>query len=1076
MESVASRYLDLLAPHIRPRDPVVPFVSSVYDGMISEGVDLGPDYWVQNLVSPVKFRTAVTNTINYSTSNQTFLEVGPHAALAGPIRQIFGEHSSQTNENEYLSVLHREKDSHEEFLRAVGQLWLRNYPVAMDQLVGQGTFLTDLPLYPWYYEEPLWHESRLSKEYRLRAFQHHELLGSRILESTDDNPGWRNLLRLEDVPWIADHVIEGSIVLPGVSYLYMAGEAVRQITGRVDFTCQQVHIKSALLLTEDGEAEVVTQLNRLSLTDSVDSEWYSFSVSSYQNGSWTKHAFGQVCGGAQEAGDTLPDREIKAFPRVCSSKSWYRKFRSLGLEYGPRFTVLKDITADPIGPNLAASLALDMRPEEERYYSIHPGTMDGLVQGLYPAASHGQTRRFNELALITYVDEFYMHPPPSKSKELRCLIEITEQRSSACLGDVTAVLPNDGQTVVRSRGWQMSKLSAGDDVGGDENPHGLAELEWREDIDLVEASCLIKSTGDKSKWYQLLDRFNVLCMAQSVDRLRSGPRPTRDYLDHFHKWLKETVIGLASGESTCSGVPDARDLVTMDVEKRSQMIDDLYSQLQGSPVHAPATAIHRVSSHCGSIFSGNTSELELLLADGVLQHVYDCLLEDSDTSAFVSLVAHKKPNLRVLEIGAGTGGATNTVLQALKSASGGRMYASYTYTDVSPGFFADAKERFKEYSGLEFAVLDISADPLEQGFEAESFDLIVAWNVLHATPNLHQTLTNVRKLIHPQGRFLLQEVDPMTKWINHAFGVISGWWAGVDDGRPTQPYVGIERWREELSKAEFGNVSAMYDGYICNNMVCQPLPSRPPPKRATLLHRKGQQTESIRTTLLAFGYQVDDYALEDKTAQLPPGQDVISVLDVSSPFLANLDQDNFGHFQRFVEAAKERACGILWITGLCQVGSPRPEYAPILGLARVLRTELGIDFAVFELEDLVEMTEVVSRVFREFQKRSSDEPNMNPEYEWAHVDGKILISRYNYTNTWQEPRALPANMTVRKLEQHKPGLFDTLYWKPLTAQPPKGYEIRVDVKAVGMNYKVCFNSYLVFKQHCGVNCKINGLD
>lgn len=1070
MESVASRYLDLLAPHIRPRSPSVSFFSSVSNRIISEGLDLGPSYWVQNLISPVKFCTAVSNAIHCSTSSQTFLEIGPHAALAGPIRQIFGAESNQTNENEYFSVINREKDSHEEFLRAVGQLWLRNHPVAIEKLVGQGTFLIDLPLYPWYYEEPLWHESRLSKEYRLREFQHHELLGSRILESTDYNPGWRNLLRLEDVRWIADHAIEGSTVLPGVSYLYMAGEAVRQITGRADFTCQQVHIKSALLLTEDGEAEVVTQLNRLSLTDSIDSEWYSFSVSSYQNGSWTKHAFGQVCGGPQGAEKKLPDRKIKAFPRVCSSKSWYRKFRSLGLEYGPRFTVLKDITADPLGPNLAASLALEMRPEEERYYSVHPGTLDGLVQGLYPAASHGQTRRFNELALITYVDEFYMQPPANKSKELRCLIEITEQRSTACLGDVTAVSPdNDGQIVVMSKGWQMSRLSASDGADDDENPHGVAELVWREDIDFMEAYSLIKPAGDKSKWYQLLDQFNVLCMAQSVDRLRNGPRPTREYLQHFHKWLKDTVDGLAHGSSTCSGVPDAKDLVTMEVEKRTQMIDDLYSQLQGSPVHAPATAIHRVSSHCGSIFSGNTSELELLLADGVLQHVYDCLLEDSDTSAFVSLVAHKKPNLRVLEIGAGTGGATNTVLQALKSASGERIYSSYTYTDVSPGFFADAKERFKEYSGLEFAVLDISTDPLEQGFEAGSFDLIVAWNVLHATSNLHQTLTNVRKLIHPQGRFLLQEVDPLTKWINHAFGVISGWWAGVDDGRPTQPYVGLERWREELSKAGFGDVSAMYDGYICNNMVCQPLLSSSPPKRVTLLHGEGQQTESIRATLLATGYEVDGYALEDKTAQLPPGQDIISVLDISSPFLANLDKESFGHFQRFVEAARQGGCGILWITGLCQVGSSRPEYAPILGLARVLRTESGLDFAVLELEDLETMTETIPKVFREFQKRSSDEPNINPEYEWAHLDGKILISRYNYINVSQEPRELPADMTVRKLEQHKPGLFDTLYWKPTTSQPPKSDEVRLDVKAVGMNYKVCINWYFICTQRCGIH-------
>lgn len=784
MESVASRYLNLMSPHIKPRDPSIPFVSSVTNQVISKGAELGPSYWVQNLVSPVKFHTAVSKAIHSFETDKVFLEIGPHSTLAGPIRQIIGAENSR---DEYISVLTRNKDSHEEILRAIGQLWLHNYPVALDRLVPQGEFLTDLPLYPWYYEEPLWYESRLSREHRLREFPHHELLGSRVLESTAASPGWRNVLRLEDVPWIAEHEIEGNIVLPGVSYLCMAGEAVRQLTGKIDFTCHRVHIQAALLLTEDGEAEIFTQLNRISLTDAVDSDWYDFSISSYHHGGWTKHAFGQVRGGATASKPQIPKEDARVLSRVCSSKSWYRKFRSLGLQYGPRFSPLQNMTADPLVPALAASLTLDIRPGEERYYSVHPGTLDGLVQGLFPAAAYGQTRRFDQVSLITYVEEFYMHPPPKGPEELKCLVEITEQRKAAFIGDANAV--SGGKIVVRSRGWQVSRLNDAVEQNDDQNPHGAAELEWREDISFIDASTLIKpSAGKKSESYLLLDRFNVLCMAKSADSLRNAPPPTRPYLSKYSKWLAEIVSNFASSKSTCFGVPDSANLVNMKAEERNRMIENLYEKLQGSQVEAPATALYRISSHCEEIFSGKINELELLLADRVLQHVYDCLLEDSDTSAFISLVAHKKPNLRVLEIGAGTGGATSTILEALKSASGERMYASYTYTDVSPGFFAAAKERFKEYSGLEFAVLDITKDPTEQGFQAESFDLIVAWNVLHATPNIHQTLTNVRKLVHPEGRFLLQEVDPRTKWINHAFGVISGWWAG-EDGRSSEPYI-----------------------------------------------------------------------------------------------------------------------------------------------------------------------------------------------------------------------------------------------------------------------------------------------
>lgn len=96
---------------------------------------------------------------------------------------------------------------------------------------------------------------------------------------------------------------------------------------------------------------------------------------------------------------------------------------------------------------------------------------------------------------------------------------------------------------------------------------------------------------------------------------------------------------------------------------------------------------------------------------------------------FLGLLSHKNPNLRILEIGAGTGGATRVVLDALTSAFGERMYSEYHYTDVSAGFFVNAKDRFQNAGNIKYHVLDISKDPLMQGFEEGSFDLIIAVNV-----------------------------------------------------------------------------------------------------------------------------------------------------------------------------------------------------------------------------------------------------------------------------------------------------------------------------------------------------------
>lgn len=1054
MESLANQYLDLMSCHLNPRDPSVPFISSVTNQVINQGAELGPSYWVQNLVSPVKFSTAMSMAINFSTSKKIFLEIGPHSTLAGPIRQIL---KAENSSDEYVSVLTRGKDAYEEVLRAVGQLQLQNYPVNLEQAVGRGTFLTDLPLYPWHYEEPLWHESRLAKEYRLREFPHHELLGSRILESTVFNPGWRNVLRLEDVPWIKEHEIQGDVVLPGVSYLYMAGEAIRQLTGKADFTCQKIHMKVALVLNGEDETEVITQLSRVNLTNALDSEWYDFSISSYKNESWIKHAFGQVRGGGDEF--ELQDLSAKeaatrSYTRACSSKSWYRKFRSLGLEYGPRFTPLKDITADPLNDKLAASIKVGLRPGEEKYYPIFPGALDGVPQSLFPAVARGLTRNFAKPAVITYIDEFYLRPPRVVTEELKVLAEVTEQRPNGFLGDVVALsLEDGGQVVVRSKGWQMSCLV--DEADDGKNPHGAAELEWMDDIDLVDAASFIRPTGIKTqvREYQLLDRLSLLCFAEAQNRLRSTPPPTREHLKHFHKWINSHIDDVSSGRSTWFGVPDAVDLLALKTEERNNLIESIYSQLEGTPAYAPATALHRVTYNCEGIFDGTVSELEILLAGGALQKVYDFLLEDADLSGFLSLVSHKRPNLRVLEIGAGTGGTTATILPILKSAHGDKKYLSYTYTDISAGFFSDAKERFKEYSGLEFAVLDISKDPLEQGFAAESFDLIIAYNVLHATENLHQTLSNVRKLIHPEGRLLLQELSPQTMWVG-TFGVLAGWWYGQADGRTQAPYVALERWTDELAKAGFEGVSSMYDGYMNNNIISQPASATKPPERVTVLRHADQEVRSIRSALEAAGYHLDEVVLEDPAAKLPPGQDVISALDLSAPFFSSLDQDKFSNFQRFVNAARDGACGIFWLTGSCQIGHTKPEYAPVLGLSRVLRNDLELEFAILELDDLGAASKVVPSVFAQFQKRIS-EPDVDPEHEWAHVDGRTFISRYSYVKVIQEHRnTLPAGMTVKKLEQHKSGVLSSLYWKPLTAKALKDDEVRIEVRAVAMNFRV----------------------
>lgn len=729
MHYVAPKYFEHMKD-IRPKDAQIPFYSSVTLDEPVKRSGFGPQYWVDNLTSPVRFSSAVSEILRLP-GPKTFLEVGPHSALAGPLRQIFK--SAKANAD-YINVMSRGQDSQAEMLKALGSLWLGNHDLDLQAIVGRGDFLTDLPLYPWHYEERLWHESRLAREWRLREFPHHDILGSRILESTDHSPSWRNLLRLDVVSWINEHEVAGDIVFPGVGYLCMAGEAIRQLTGSSDFTVRRVHFKAAMILHRGVPTEVVTQLQRISLSSSAESEWYSFSVSSYQNGSWLKHMFGEVCGAATFASKTPPP---DALPRAVSRKAMYRKLRSIGLQYGPRFMGMTDISADTAEPRLRAKLHNGIR-EGESHYAIHPVTLDCIAHALSPAATFGLTRRPNPTMLPTYLGEMYIRPPPSP--EMIMQVEITEQRNNGLVGEAMAV--SEGEVVVRAKGLDMSLIG---DLGIEaEDIHAAAELEWKQDINYMDVAGLIQPAKDRSRVHGDLDRFASICMVEASTNL-SKVSPSRVHLEQYRNWLNGIAHDISTGQY--SGLTQSEEIASLPSTERQEAIETLRAQLSATEAHAAAEAVYRVTKHCVAIAEGSTGELALLLQDNVLHKLYD-FMQNSEYSAFLDLIAHQKPNLRVLEIGAGTGGTTATVLPALRSAYGERMYLSYTYTDVSAGFFPAAKQRFKEYPAVHYSVLDISKDPLDQGFQPESYDLIIACNV--SQPPVYLSLLNRQSTLIPE--------------------------------------------------------------------------------------------------------------------------------------------------------------------------------------------------------------------------------------------------------------------------------------------------------------------------------------
>jgi SAM-dependent methyltransferase len=1034
MKAVASDYANRLGT-INVKEPQVPFYSSVSGELC---YDFSASYWVQNFVSPVLFKSAVQAVLANPPSNIAFVEVGPHSALAGPTRQILqGEGKSA----EYIATLVRDADGLESVLRTAGNLWLAGFDVNLSAVNPPGEFLTDLPTYAWYYSGEYWFETRLSRDWRFRKFDHHELLGTRILESADAGPAWRCKLRVEDAPWLRDHDILGDVIFPGAGYICMAGEAVKQLAGSKDYSLRRVTFASALVL-HDESIEIVTTLIPARLSTTLDSEWYDFSISSVNGDVWTKHVSGQVRPGSEFAQEAP---EIEPLPRKVATSALYSIWRKFGLNYGERFRGLSDISSHTTEMRAVGAIYDKCSPQESAVYAIHPASIDAGFHLSNVCICRGLGRNFKTPSVPKYIDEMYVGNPEGP-------IQVTGDAAKKGRGGSTSNLlgVSNGKVVLSWKGLDLVPLSDGSEVIEDD-PHAGAVLQWRTDLDFIDAGRLLRPLN---KDYEdvvnsLVDRMGLACIIESRAQL-AGVETSQWYLQKFREWMDIPYTEAVEGRY--SRVPDCAVIAAMSSEARTKLIDDMLDSSVGTSAHAVAIALHRSFTNSIAFFRGEADPLEVLMADNILMRMYD-FTNNSDHSEFFTLLGHKKPNMKVLEIGAGTGGTTATILPALKSDQGERMYGTYVYTDISAGFFLGAKERFKDYQAIEFSVLDIMQDPAAQGFELESFDLIIASNVLHATPNLVHTLTNVRKLLHPEGRLFMLELSPVaSKSVNYVMGPLVGWWLS-EDGRDDEPYVSPEIWDKRLKQSGFAGVDAWaYDGNMINSIIAKPaaLPTKKITKVSIVCSdSKHHRVEEAAKSLRSKGLDLEFFSVGQL---LPPGRPAVFLMDLEAPFLVNITEEKFNAFKASLFSIQDTS--FLWVTGACQVDCKTPNYSLVNGMGRTIRGETGIDLVTLELETFDESGwTAVSDLLTTFLSRATG-GEIDPDVEYVFNAGTLQVGRMHWINVFKELQDQKEEGLIKKLVIKKPGIMQTLHWKQMKPTPANGDSVLVETRAVGLNFKV----------------------
>ena len=1044
MVDIGARYEALIGKILRPKEATIPFFSTVTGNLLREST-LDAAYWRRNLESPVLFRTAISCIHQEGLAeNAVFLEVGPHSALAGPLRQNFTNLSSKAP---YISAMVRNEDSVLTFLAALGKLYTFRYPLDLQVLMPRGSCLPDLPRYPWDHEASYWYESRLSKEYRQRRYPHHDLLGSKVSETSAFEPSWRNLLHLDSAPWLRDHKVADDIVFPFAAYVAMAGEAVRQLSGvEESFQLRHVVISTALVVPEGKPTELITALRKQRLTDTLDSKWWEFSISSYNGVTWIKHCTGEVVSKAEKSRISEEEVKIQPLPRKVSVRKWIHALRRAGFGLGPAFCNLEETSAGTRTQEAVAMIRNDRHGEPHKYH-LHPTVIDSVVQMISVAFVKGQARTYRTRVPVScdYVEII-------RSTSNLAIKVNTESVGESALGEIRGFA--DNILCLKMSGLKLSVID--NDAPQSKDTHAAARLIWGPDFDFVNFDTIMRPSIDQALYTPILDEIYQLCV-QYVQETKDITTLRTPHLRKFDTWLDNQFGCLASHPTSKADL----DLVL-------ERMNDLVRDLENTPASPAAVALKSICQNVNALYADQLSSWEDVLADN-LKAGLSSFINHWDLSPLFQRLSFCNPTLRILEISSWRSSPSQPVLDTLRLPDGKILCSEYNF--VSGGFVTPSQDQAGPMM-VEYSTLDLQEDPDEQGFEGQQYDLIIADNTVHNTKNVSESLKHLRKLLRPDGYLVLQELCPRSKWINFIFGTHPRWWCGSNDERPQEPYLDLQSWQRELLAADFESSSeplldAIEPLQLNGVLVARPARAIPQSRQVSLLCKdQDQNTSPILEHLETQGFTVAKCTLQDKVT---PGQDVIALLDNDGPFFQDIDADTFGSFKKFLQCLENS--GVLWITKSSQLNCRDPAYAQIIGLARTIRSELLIDFATCEIDDMGKSTPHLIQVLEKFQQRKMND-SMRPEFEYSVQDGIVRIGRF-YPFALCDEILETSPDSAAKLDIEIPGRLSTLYWSQqpaVSALNPE--EVEIEMYSVSLNFRVGSLSEhdLKFRTNCFVGC------
>jgi NADPH:quinone reductase-like Zn-dependent oxidoreductase len=448
MQLVAEYYRGLMDSLADPVSTDIKFYSSLF-GHLVKGSRLEPTYWVDNLTQAVRFSEAVTSMCAPVDGNKTgvnmLIEIGPHSALGGPVKQILKSCGAIAMKIPYTSALVRNKDAVQTAIELASTLFVKGASLNLGAInlppVGKPpALLVDMPRYPWNHQTKYWHEPRLMQKQKNRSVPRNDLLGTIANYSNDLEPTWRNILRIDDVPWLRHHKIQSLNLFPMSGFIAMAVEAASQRAALRNmqyekFELRDVSVHTALMVTGE-DIEMTLQLRPYQDGGLGSSNiWDEFRVHSWaSNKGWTEHCKGLIAVKGNDQNDFDGGRiakESEALLKVnmeeiaregttyVDKTALYESLSELGVEYGPSFQGMNNCQASDIC-STADITSVDTKQEMPQVYEtpmiIHPALLEQLIEMYWPILGAGRTS----------VDTIYLPSSIGRISISRKITELTQ--------------------------------------------------------------------------------------------------------------------------------------------------------------------------------------------------------------------------------------------------------------------------------------------------------------------------------------------------------------------------------------------------------------------------------------------------------------------------------------------------------------------------------------------------------------------------------------------------------------------------------------------------------------------------